>query len=300
MMGLQRIALILGLIATASACQSKEEQKKIEAAALARRAERLQARLAKADKDTTKDSPVAMWIMPTELREISGLALTPDGRLLAHDDEIAKIYEIDPRRGTIIKSFLVGKGLHGDFEGLTVAGADLYLLASNGTLFRFREGGNGKIVPYEKLDLHLKKECEFEGVTYQADSAWLVLPCKTVHTKALKDDMVIYRWKIGTNDSSGITLLSVPQSEAVGSNKWKRFRPSDITIDPATGDYVIISSIDKGLVVMTSDGEVLRSESLPGKHHQAEGVAITKDSVLIISDEATTKPAAITLYRWHR
>ena len=95
-------------------------------------------------------------------------------------------------------------------------------------------------------------------------------------------------------------MLTVPQSEAVGSNKWKNFRPSDITIDPATGDYVIISSIDKGLVVMGTDGEVIRSEKLPGRHHQAEGVAITKDSLLIISDEASTKPAAITLYRWHR
>lgn len=300
MIGSRRVALILGLIAIASACQSKEEKKKVEAAALAKREQRLEARLAKADKDTSKDAAVAMWIMPTELREISGLALTADGRLLAHDDEIGKIYEIDPRRGTILKSFLVGKALHGDFEGVTVAGSFIYLLQSNGTLYRFREGDNGKIVPYEKLDLHLKKECEFEGVTYQADSAWLVLPCKTVHTKSLKDEMVLYRWKIGTNDSTGISMLTVPQSEAIGSNKWKLFRPSDITIDPVTGDYVIISSIDKGLVVMSPDGQVLRSESLPGKHHQAEGVAITKDSVLIISDEATTKPAAITLYRWHR
>ncbi|HEU4879180.1 MAG TPA: SdiA-regulated domain-containing protein [Gemmatimonadaceae bacterium] len=300
MTGSQRIALILGVIAIASACQSKEEKKKVEAAALAAREQRLEARLAKADKDTSKDPSVAMWIMPTELREISGLALTPDGRLFAHDDEISRIYEIDARRGTIVKSFLVGKGLHGDFEALTVAGSDMYLLQSNGTLYRFKEGDNGKIVPYQKLDLHLKKECEFEGVTYQADSAWLVLPCKTVRTKSLKDDMVMYRWKIGTNDSTGISMLTVPQSEAVGSNKWKNFRPSDITIDPATGDYVIISSIDKGLVVMGTDGEVIRSEKLPGKHHQAEGVAITKDSLLIISDEASTKPAAITLYRWHR
>jgi len=43
---------------------------------------------------------------------------------------------------------------------------------------------------------------------------------------------------------------------------------------------------------------VVRSEPLPGNHHQAEGVAVTKDSLLIISDEATSKPAAITVYRW--
>jgi hypothetical protein len=27
-------------------------------------------------------------------------------------------------------------------------------------------------------------------------------------------------------------------------------------------------------------------------------VAVTRDNILIVSDEATQKPAAITLYRW--
>ena len=36
----------------------------------------------------------------------------------------------------------------------------------------------------------------------------------------------------------------------------------------------------------------------PGDHRQAEGVAITPDSILLVSDEANVKPPAITLYRW--
>ena len=87
-------------------------------------------------------------------------------------------------------------------------------------------------------------------------------------------------------------------SEVIGSNKWKKYRPSDITMEPGTGNYVIISSQEKGLIVMTPAGEVLRTGQLPGSHAQAEGVAITRDNILIISDEATSKPAAITLYKW--
>jgi uncharacterized protein YjiK len=52
------------------------------------------------------------------------------------------------------------------------------------------------------------------------------------------------------------------------------------------------------LVVLTPDGDVVRSEPLPGDHQQAEGVAITNDSLLVISDEANVKPAGITLYKW--
>jgi len=37
---------------------------------------------------------------------------------------------------------------------------------------------------------------------------------------------------------------------------------------------------------------------LPGDHRQAEGIAITKDSLMIVSDEANVTPPKITLYRW--
>jgi uncharacterized protein YjiK len=71
-----------------------------------------------------------------------------------------------------------------------------------------------------------------------------------------------------------------------------------MTIDPFTKNYVLIASHEKGLVVISPDGEVVRSVPLPAGHNQAEGVAITKDSLLLISDEAHMTPAAITVYRW--
>jgi uncharacterized protein YjiK len=294
------LVLCLAVSGPATACNYQAEKAKANAAALDAREKRLEARLARAKRTQSAAQPVAMWIMPPALSEISGIALTGDGRLLAHDDELARVFEIDPRRGVVLKSFMLGKGLHGDFEGITVAGQDLYMMLSNGLLYRFREGENQSRVNYETFDTHLGKECEFEGVAYEKDSARLILPCKNVKIKHLDDELVIYKWKIGSRDSTGITMLTVPLGEVIGDNKWKKFRPSDMTIDPATGNYVLISSLEKGLVVMTPDGEVIRSERLPGKHAQAEGVAITSDNILIISDEATSKPATITLYKWKR
>jgi uncharacterized protein YjiK len=297
MIQLRHFVLMAGVAASAAACESKKEKEREVATGLERREHRLVSRLAQADK-RDDDVPVAKWIMSEELKEISGLALTADGRLLAHDDELSRVFEIDPRKGVIVKSFMFGNGLRGDFEGITVAGEDIWVIKSNGKLYRFREGENGTKVPYASFDTKLGKECEFEAVAYQADSSWLVLPCKNARGKGLDDELVIYRWRIGSNGAEGITRLEVPVSEVAGKNKWKRFRASDMAIDPATGDYVLISSLEHGLVVMKPDGEVIDSRSLPGKHHQAEGVAITKDSILIISDEATSKPAAVTLYRW--
>lgn len=285
--------------ATFTACAS-DEKKRAEQKSLQSREARFQARLARVDAEESSEEPVARWIMPAALGEISGLTLTGDGRLLTHDDEVSRVFQVDPKRGTIVKSFTVGNGLTGDFEGITVVGSDIYLALSNGLLYRFREGENGQRVPYTTHDTRLGKECEFEGVVYDRDSSWLVLPCKNPSGKAFDEELVLYRWKIGSSNPSGLSRLTVPLSDVIGTNNWKKFRTSDITVDPATGNYVLISSLDKGIVVMKPDGEVVSSGPLPAIHEQPEGVAITADSVLMISDEATGKPAAITLYRWRR
>jgi uncharacterized protein YjiK len=93
-------------------------------------------------------------------------------------------------------------------------------------------------------------------------------------------------------------MLEIPMSQVIGANTWKNFEPSDITVDPATGNYVLLGSHEKAIAVITPAGDVVRAASLPFGHNQAEGVAITRDGILIVSDEATQTPAHITLYRW--
>jgi uncharacterized protein YjiK len=114
----------------------------------------------------------------------------------------------------------------------------------------------------------------------------------------MKDDLVIYRVPLPFSDTARITVLAVPLEQVIGTNPWKNFEPSDMAIDPTTRNWVILASIQKALAVITRGGKVVRSEPLPGDHPQAEGLAITNDNIMIISDEATTKPAVITLYRW--
>ena len=188
---------------------------------------------------------------------------------------------------------------HGDFEAITLVGSDIYLLASNGKLYEFNEGANGAHVSYT-IDDTRREECEFESLAYEADSDWLVMPCKKVSRKKLEDQLVIYRWRLGgrRSDSTKVSMLTIPLSEVIGSNHWKSLHPSDMTIDPFSGNYVIIASHEKALVQITPLGQVVRAVPLPSGHNQPEGVAITKDSLLIVSDEATNKPGAITLYRW--
>jgi uncharacterized protein YjiK len=299
----RRVAFVLGLAGLAAGCReapsARAAQLKEVAAA---REQQLTRRLAAAGPDSTNEPPVAKWLMPTELREISGLALTSRGTVLAHDDEIGRIYEIDPRAGIIVKRFMLVGLPHGDFEAITVAGADVYLLESNGKIYKFKEGADGTEVPYTKYDTHLGKECEFESIAFEADSSRLVLVCKKVLTQRANRDLVIYRLPLPLTNTTTPTLITVPMSELAGANDWKSFHASDMNIDPVTGNYVMVASHQRALAVITPDGDVVRSGPIPAaaEHNQAEGVAITKDSLLLISDEATHVPADLSVYPWRR
>ena len=298
MIGARSFVLLAVLSPWVAACRETPQAKAAEVQAVeAARKQDLARRLALADANPEKPVPVAQWIMPPELREISGLALTTRGTVLTHDDNIGRVYEIDPKTGILLKGFSLAGGVRGDFEAITIAGTDVYLLQSKGKIYKFKEGADASQVPYSVFDTGLGKECEFESLAYEADSTRLVMVCKKIRGKNEPHELLIYRLPLPL-DRSTMSTLRVPIEDVIGSNRWKDFHPSDITIDPFTKNYVIISSREKGLLVMTPEGNVVRSEPLPDGHHQPEGVAITSDGIMIVSDEVNVKPAAITLYRW--
>ncbi len=292
------VLLLAALSPWVAACRetSRAKAAQVQAVETARKQE-LARRLTAAGVNPEKQAAVAQWIMPPQLREISGLTLTARGTVLTHDDNVGRVYEIDPKTGILLKGFSLEGGVRGDFEAITIAGNDIYLLESKGKFYKFTEGADASQVPYSVFDAKLGKECEFESLVYEADSTRLVMVCKKIRGKDAPHELLIYRFPLPA-DRATMSTVSVPIEQVIGQNKWKDFHPSDITIDPTTKNYVIISSREKGLLVMTPDGDVVRSGPLPGDHRQPEGVAITADGLLLISDESNVRPATITLYPW--
>lgn len=265
---------------------------------MATREERLETRRSDTS-GVVSSAPLARWVLPPSLGEISGLALLPDGRLVAHDDERARVAVINPRTGVVLKEFSIGdRGTTGDFEGIAVAGDVLYLLTSRGVLYAFREGADHATVPLLMHDTALGKECEFEGVVHDPTANQLVMACKQVAEKQLRDHLVLYRIALPLSTTSAVTRLTVPIEQLRETHPWKSLHPTDITRDPATGNFVMVAAPERALIEITPDGNVVRALPLPSAHAQAEGVAITNDGVLIISDEAVSEAATITLYRW--
>lgn len=290
-------ALVLGATALQGCERTGTLRADIDSAQLASRAGRLEALKRGADSSSQRE-PIARWVLPNSLNEVSGLVLTPDGRLFTHGDEKGIVTEIDYRRGVILKQFQVGSNLNEDFEGIAFAHGDFYLLASNGKLYQFKEGADRGQVSYTLHDTELGRECEFEGVAFDSLRNEMELSCKNVGIKDLRHQLVIYRWSLNQASTARLTRLTVPLDRIIGGHDWKEFKPSDITVDPTSGNYVLVASLQNALVVLTPEGHVVAVQGLPAGHDQAEGVAITPDSILIIGDEAVQRPAAITLYRW--
>lgn len=296
---------LIAVIGAITACDEKGKKDAESAIAdsmvISAREARLAQALANPDSIPT-DKPIALWILPEQLEETSGLALTADGRLFTHQDQRGKVFEVDYRRGKIVKEFSLGSpSVHGDFEAIAIADSTIMLLTSNGLVYSFAEGAAGADVKFSVRDTGLGTECEFESMTYDSTAKNLLLACKQPHNKALKDTVAIFRVPLEAPKDAKpkkIPYLAVSEAKLIGSNGWTDFHPSDIAINPFNGNYVILASREQAIAEVTPAGEVVFSRPLPPGHPQAEGITITKDHILIISDEAKSGPARITLYRW--
>jgi uncharacterized protein YjiK len=236
----------------------------------------------------------AQWRLPDRLREISGLALSPDGRLFAHDDEHAVIYELHSERGAVVKSFALGDGsLTDDFEGLAIApdGA-FWMTTSQGRLYRFSEGADGARVEYETFDSGLRDVCEIEGLAYSQGEESLILACKRNEARDLRNTVSLYRWGFSGDAEA---WLQLPERDIARAAGVEDFRPSSLDIDARSGRLLLLSASDPALAELSAEGELLAARALPD-HPQPEGVAVLQNGALVISDEGGRGQAQLTRY----
>lgn len=244
-------------------------------------------------------APIARWEMPGDLAELSGLALTGEGRLFGHGDEVGHLAEIDYRRGVLVKEFGLGsQTAAADFEGLAIADGRFFVITSKGKIYETREGQARERVRYVIHDTRLGKECEVEGLAYDPTIPALLVACKNARGKEFEGQVVIYRWPLPGAEGMP-SLLRIPVDSLVRGTEYKTFHPSGIERHPGTGNYVVIAAEERLIAELTPEGVVRWVRPLPKESHgQPEGVALTKDGILLIGDEARQREAAVTLYRY--
>lgn len=241
--------------------------------------------------------PAAEFRLSNRLREISGLSVDAEGRLFAHDDERAVIYEIDQRTGDLVKGFAMGDRVaRDDFEGVEVVGDRFYLVSSTGTIYESLEGDDDERVLFNTYGSGAGRACEIEGLAYEPEDRTLLLLCKTPRVDALLDRVTIFRWSLDARAPLG-PAIAVALTDIERATEQRGFAASGMARDPVTGNYVLIASSDHAIIAITPDGTVLGGARLDrDRHPQAEGITFGHDGRLIIADEGRDGRARLTVY----
>jgi len=241
------------------------------------------------------DRRAARFDLPGRLEEVSGLGLTPEGRLFAHDDERAIVYEVDTSEEDVGKRFQLGDPpVAGDFEGITIVGERFFLVTSHGVLYEFREMPDGREAPYRVTDTALGAECEIEGLDYDPASDALLFACKVAAPD--RGTLVVHRIGLAP-DAPALTPLTVDRGQLRGHGVSRAFAPSAVAVDPATGNIVLLSGATPALLEVDRSGRVVSGTMLsPDRHRQPEGLAFGADGTLYIADEGDGREARVTAY----
>jgi uncharacterized protein YjiK len=240
------------------------------------------------------------WKLPKRLREISGLAMTRDNRLLTHNDEKGIVFEIDYRNGTIVKQWELAdlsKPVADDFEGIAVVDDLIYMVTSSGRLYECREGLDGQSVLFNMYATGIGRDCEIESLAYDPDQRVLLLMCKNPLSPELAEQVAIYRWSIDTKRVVDDARTLIPINEFSRHIDDKTFQPSGIERHPVSGNYFVVAARQHAIAEITPEGQVVAViEMSSDRHAQAEGITFTPDYDIIISDEGKDKRARLTIY----
>ncbi len=249
----------------------------------------------------TTDNAVQQWRLPDRLREISGLALAPDGRLFAVTDEMAIVYEINYADGKLVSAFaLQDPPLAGDFEGIAWLNGHVYLTTSDGILYSSPEGADGERVEAARTDTGLGEKCEIEGLAEESRTDHLYFVCKVGRGGGKAQILQIFEWSVA--DQAVVRNIALPVADIRRTLRTDDFNPSGIVLNRANHHFLIVAARQRAMVELGQDGQLIvaRQFSEPGRHWQAEGIELTSSGKLLIADEGRGGKARLAVYEPRR
>lgn len=215
------------------------------------------------------DQPQKTLVLDAKLQEISAVAYQ-DNALWAVQDELGTVFQLSPEDGSIVNEKPFGS--LGDYEGLEWINGGLYVLKSNGELF--------------KDGLHLKaelpKKCDAEGLGYHANSGELLIACKG----KVKGKSTIQHFQL--NENQTLTFKSQTALD-------EKYSLSGLATHPTTGELWMTSSKPIGLVHLGVDGAT-SFYPLPDYIAQPEGITFAPNGTMYISDEGVVGAGRIYVY----
>jgi hypothetical protein len=247
--------------------------------------------------------------LPKKLREVSDLSFDAAANSLwAIADEKGKFYKIHLPNGNPIDTFSFGED--GDYEGLEKLGETFFVMESNGRISKIEQATSEKpLVTVFENALLAKDDCE--AFMYDPMLKKLVIGVKMPASGSAERPFYAFDLEKNQLESEPIFTLLISDIQAflrenglVGEPFDRLLKedavspgPSAMAVHPATGNYYILASVGKLLLVTKPDGDILQVLALDKKlHTQPEGIAFGTDGSMFISNEAGGKVAKIYVY----
>ncbi len=228
------------------------------------------------------------WEMPSELKEISGIALVSPTVFACVQDEAGEIFLYNTAARRMEKSMRFSGS--GDYEGIAIAGTTAWVMRSDGLLFEVKDfAGAAPVVTEHRTSLTAAQDVE--SLFLDAKRNRLLLAVKGKDPLS-KDYRGVYPFDLRTK-----TLVMTPVFKidaAGGKGKHSNVQPSDIALHPRTGDLYILDGPSSGLLILGADGREKAHYNFDKTDFpQPEGIAITAAGDLYISNEGRSGAGTI-------
>lgn len=253
--------------------------------------------------------------LPKYLREISGLAVDSNQRLILHDDNNARIWSFDTQALRLSANPLQDQPIKGDFEGIARFNDSVVLSASIGSIRLLNpaiETTSGSmsqwVVQNGWIDLPFKGRCNFEGLgilNEQGPGATLLMPCKYPWFEQAGDEpaddhlLYVFRHQLNSDASPGeksLEPITVNVTPVLKAFRLPRLRPSAIEVVGTR--LLILAGKERVLLETDLTGKLIDWQRLRWpRHRQAEGLTVMPDGTLVIADEGRWLGGTLTQYR---
>jgi uncharacterized protein YjiK len=255
-------------------------------------------------------------ILPYVLREVSGITVIDSSTVACIQDEKGVVFLLDLRREQVTKQIYFNPD--GDFEGICRVDQTLYVLKSNGVLFKIANFETSSFA--DKIDLSSIREEDNEGLCFDKVNNRLLIAPKSKSGKdpgsrktqkiyaydlasGQQDAKVAY--EIKAEETAGFTADNDPLKGKKGKKKKKSTQPeitlspSEIAIHPITGKLFLLSAEDHMLYIIDPDSKVEYTETLdPMILNRPEGLTFFDNGDMLISNEAGNKYPTILRFKY--
>ncbi|MEO9482685.1 MAG: SdiA-regulated domain-containing protein [Ekhidna sp.] len=239
--------------------------------------------------------PDKKYFMPYVLEEISGLSFKEPNSILAVDDESGKVFQYDFDKQNIVHSISFYKS--GDYEGVEIMDDTIFVLKSDGDLFRF-PFSQQKQSDASKFENDLGSKNDTEGLGYDLETNQLIIACKEdgkIGGEKIKGrafyavdahKMKLNREPIFTIGPDELTTFWEQNRDYEYEKNRIKFKPSAIATHPISGHYYILSSVGKMLIVVDKLGQIQATYPIsPRVLGQPEGLCFSPSGDMYISSE---------------